>query len=43
MSPASTGEILTEAVLSRAYGVPIRLIRSAKHVACVAELEAKPS
>ncbi|TPM28290.1 ABC transporter ATP-binding protein [Mesorhizobium sp. B2-3-4] len=35
----ATGEILTEAVLSRAYGVPIRLIRAGGHVACVAEIE----
>lgn len=33
-----TAEILTEAVLSRAYGVPIRLIRADGHVACVAEV-----
>jgi iron complex transport system ATP-binding protein len=37
----ATGEILTEAVLSGAYGVPIRLIRSGGHVACVAELDAQ--
>ncbi|BCG86979.1 ABC transporter ATP-binding protein [Mesorhizobium sp. 113-3-9] len=34
-----TGEILTESVLSGAYGVPIRLIRAGGHVACVAEVE----
>ena len=33
-----TEEILTEAALFRAYGVPIRLIRAGGHVACVADL-----
>ncbi|UVK51504.1 ABC transporter ATP-binding protein [Mesorhizobium sp. AR02] len=33
-----TEEILTEAVLSRAYGVPIRPIRAGGHVACVADV-----
>ena len=32
-----TAELLTEAVLSRLYGLPVRLLRSDGHVACVAE------
>jgi len=35
-----TFDILTEATLSRTYGVPIRLIRADGHISCVAEVEA---
>jgi iron complex transport system ATP-binding protein len=35
----ATGDLLTEAVLSRLYGLPIRLLRSDGHIACVAENE----
>lgn len=35
----ATRDILTEATLSRTYGVPIRLIRSEEHIVCVADVE----
>jgi iron complex transport system ATP-binding protein len=35
-----TFDILAEAVPSRTYGVPLRLIRSGSHISCVAEVEA---
>jgi iron complex transport system ATP-binding protein len=37
-SIGKTMEMLTEATLSRAYGVPIRLIKSEEHIACVAQV-----
>lgn len=38
-SLGATKDILTEAMLSRTYGVPIRLIGAGDHVACVAEVD----
>lgn len=34
-----TKEMLTEAALSKAYGVPIRLIKAGEHIACVAQVD----
>ena len=34
-----TADLLTEATLTDAYGVPIRLVRADGHVACVAVVE----
>jgi iron complex transport system ATP-binding protein len=38
-SLGATKTILTEAMLSRTYGVPIRLIGDGDHIACVAEVD----
>ena len=38
-SLGATRDILTEAILSRTYGVPIRLVEAGDHIACVAEVE----
>ncbi|QND65599.1 ABC transporter ATP-binding protein [Mesorhizobium loti] len=38
-SLGATKDILTETMLSRTYGVPIRLIGAGDHVACVAEVD----